>query len=106
MKCRQRKKQWLNNLQQKVELFSTENDALSGQIQSLRDEVVNLKTLLLAHKDCPIAQQQGLQGMMQDHVMGGYAGQINPYGIAAMNNQQLMANQQAQQQPIQSRRYS
>ena len=51
LKCRQRKKQWLANLQQKVEIFSTENDALSAQIQSLRDEVVNLKTLLLAHKD-------------------------------------------------------
>jgi len=103
LKCRQRKKQWLANLQQKVEIFSTENDALSAQIQSLRDEVVNLKTLLLAHKDCPIAQQQGLQGMMQEHVMGGYAGQMNPYGIAAaMNNQQVMANQQA----MQARRYS
>ena len=102
LKCRQRKKQWLANLQQKVEIFSTENDALSAQIQSLRDEVVNLKTLLLAHKDCPIAQQQGLQGMMQEHVMGGYAGQMNPYGIAAaMNNQQVMASQQ-----MQARRYS
>jgi ATF/CREB family transcription factor len=49
--------------------------------------------------------------MMQEHVMGGYSGQINPYGIAAaMNSQQLMANQQAQQQvqqqAMQSRRYS
>lgn len=103
MKCRQRKKQWLANLQQKVEIFSTENDALSAQIQSLRDEVVNLKTLLLAHKDCPIAQQQGLQGMMQEHVMGGYGAQMNPYGMAAaMNNQQVMASQQA----MQGRRYS
>lgn len=103
MKCRQRKKQWLANLQQKVEIFSTENDALSAQIQSLRDEVVNLKTLLLAHKDCPVTQQQGMQGMLPEHVMGGYAGQMNPYGIAAaMNNQQVMANQQA----MQARRYS
>ncbi|PSS27492.1 hypothetical protein M430DRAFT_46584 [Amorphotheca resinae ATCC 22711] len=103
LKCRQRKKQWLANLQQKVEIFSTENDALSAQIQSLRDEVVNLKTLLLAHKDCPIAQQQGLQGMMQEHVMGGYGAQMNPYGMAAaMNNQQVMASQQA----MQGRRYS
>ncbi|KAF7506467.1 hypothetical protein GJ744_011717 [Endocarpon pusillum] len=31
LKCRQRKKQWLANLQAKVELFSTENDALSSQ---------------------------------------------------------------------------
>jgi ATF/CREB family transcription factor len=102
LKCRQRKKQWLANLQQKVEIFSTENDALSAQIQSLRDEVVNLKTLLLAHKDCPLAQQQGLQGMVQDHVMTGYGQQMNPYGIAALNNQQVMASQPA----MQPRRYS
>ena len=51
LKCRQRKKQWLANLQSKVEMFSSENDALTAQISQLREEVVNLKTLLLAHKD-------------------------------------------------------
>jgi len=94
LKCRQRKKQWLANLQQKVELFSTENDALSAQISSLREEVVNLKTLLLAHKDCPIAQQQGIQGMALHQVMDTYNPQLNPYGMAAaMNQQQVMAGQ-------------
>ncbi len=94
MKCRQRKKQWLANLQQKVEIFSTENDALSAQISALREEVVNLKTLLLAHKDCPVTQQQGLQGMAMHQVMEGYSQQINPYGMAvAMSNQQVMAGQ-------------
>lgn len=32
------------------------------QIAALREEVVNLKTLLLAHKDCPVTQQQGMLG--------------------------------------------
>lgn len=93
LKCRQRKKQWLANLQQKVELFSSENDALSAQISALREEVVNLKTLLLAHKDCPVSQQQGLQGLAMHQVMeGSYGGQMNPYGMAAaMNQQQVMA---------------
>ncbi|KAH8820904.1 bZIP transcription factor [Xylogone sp. PMI_703] len=102
LKCRQRKKQWLANLQQKVELFSTENDALQVQLSQLREEVVNLKTLLLAHKDCPVTQQQGLQGMSMHQVMDGYAGPINPYGMAQpMQNQQVIAGH-----GMQSRRFS
>ncbi|KFY57371.1 hypothetical protein V497_05602, partial [Pseudogymnoascus sp. VKM F-4516 (FW-969)] len=74
LKCRQRKKQWLANLQQKVELFSSENDQLSSQLASLREEVIQLKTRLLAHKDCPVSQSQA---------MGGYLGGIE-FGAAGM----------------------
>ncbi|KAF2119383.1 Aft1 HRA domain-containing protein [Lophiotrema nucula] len=85
LKCRQRKKQWLANLQAKVELFSTENDALSGTVTQLREEIVNLKTLLLAHKDCPVSQAQGLSGMNMNSFLGGdVANHQNPYGIAQM----------------------
>ncbi|KAI8138352.1 hypothetical protein BJV82DRAFT_631241 [Fennellomyces sp. T-0311] len=58
LKCRQRKKQWLNNLQAKVEYLTNDNEQLQMQANALREEIVNLKTLLLAHKDCPVAQQQ------------------------------------------------
>ena len=58
LKCRQRKKQWLNNLQAKVEYLANDNEQLQVQSNALREEIVNLKTLLLAHKDCTIAQQQ------------------------------------------------
>ena len=61
LKCRQRKKQWLANLQAKVEMYGTENDALNATVQSLREEIVSLKTLLLAHKDCPVARANGIQ---------------------------------------------
>ncbi|KAK4464014.1 transcription factor atf1 [Cladorrhinum samala] len=83
LKCRQRKKQWLQNLQSKVELYSNENDALSQQITQLREEVVNLKTLLLAHKDCPVTQQQGLHTAfsMQQQPMEPYNASIPPYGM-------------------------
>lgn len=102
MKCRQRKKQWLANLQQKVELFSTENDQLSQQISQLREEIVNLKTILIAHKDCPVSQQQGLGGMGMQQFIDGYGGQINPYGMAAaMGSQPVMATGQG----LQDRRF-
>ncbi|KAI1308527.1 Aft1 HRA domain-containing protein [Xylaria venustula] len=97
LKCRQRKKQWLANLQNKVEMFSSENDALTTQISALREEVVNLKTLLLAHKDCPVTQQQGLHGAYMQQAMESYNPQINPYGMAApMPNQPVMAGQGVQ----------
>lgn len=84
LKCRQRKKQWLANLQAKVELFSTENDALSATVTQLREEIVNLKTLLLAHKDCPVSQAQGLHGAAMNSFLGSDINHQNPYGIAQL----------------------
>ncbi|KAI2732579.1 transcriptional regulator family: bZIP [Penicillium roqueforti] len=72
LKCRQRKKQWLANLQNKVELFTSENDALTATVTQLREEIVNLKTLLLAHKDCPVSQAQGLGPLMMNGMSAGY----------------------------------
>jgi ATF/CREB family transcription factor len=86
LKCRQRKKQWLANLQAKVELFSTENDALSATVTQLREEIVNLKTLLLAHKDCPVSQAQGLHGAAMNNFLGSDASHQNPYGIAQLQH--------------------
>jgi ATF/CREB family transcription factor len=98
LKCRQRKKQWLASLQSKVELFSNENEALSAQIAQLREEVVNLKTLLLAHKDCPVTQQQASLHGPYMQVVEPYSGQMNPYGMAAppMPAQAVMAGQPVQ----------
>ncbi|OJJ51589.1 hypothetical protein ASPZODRAFT_127684 [Penicilliopsis zonata CBS 506.65] len=81
LKCRQRKKQWLANLQAKVELFTTENDALTATVTQLREEIVNLKTLLLAHKDCPVSQAQGLGPLMMNGMSAGF--DPHPYSIAS-----------------------
>lgn len=81
LKCRQRKKQWLANLQQKVEIYSTENDALAGTVTQLREEIVSLKTLLLAHKDCPVSQAQGLSGMAMQNIAGDAQHYGNPYSM-------------------------
>ena len=67
-------------MQAKVEIFSAENDQLSATVTQLREEIVNLKTLLLAHKDCPISQQQGLQGNAMVAFVNGDLGQA-PYGM-------------------------
>lgn len=79
LKCRQRKKQWLANLQAKVELFTSENDALTATVTQLREEIVNLKTLLLAHKDCPVSQAQGLGPLMMNGMSAGF--EAHPYNI-------------------------
>ncbi|KAI4186537.1 MAG: hypothetical protein L6R41_003411 [Letrouitia leprolyta] len=92
LKCRQRKKQWLANLQAKVEIFSSENDTLSAQVNQLRDEIVQLKQILLQHKDCPVSQGQGLGQYFQQQQE--YQNHANPYGMAMGNSQPMMAVQQ------------
>ncbi|KAG1057627.1 hypothetical protein G6F46_009572 [Rhizopus delemar] len=57
LKCRQRKKQWLQNLQTKVEYLTADNEQYNMQASALREELIHLKTLLMAHKDCPINQK-------------------------------------------------
>ncbi|KAF1811875.1 hypothetical protein P152DRAFT_397970 [Eremomyces bilateralis CBS 781.70] len=79
LKCRQRKKQWLANLQQKCELYTTENDHLTSTVNHLREEIVTLKTLLMAHKDCPVSQAQGLNSAALSNMLDG-PGAGNPMG--------------------------
>jgi len=93
LKCRQRKKQWLANLQTKVEIYTTENDSLNQQVQALRQEVVSLKTILLAHKDCPVTQSQGLTAMSGMGGMNDFNG--NPY-MTMTGRGQVMAGQGSQ----------
>ncbi|KAK3848705.1 MAG: hypothetical protein J3R72DRAFT_429553 [Linnemannia gamsii] len=92
LKCRQRKKQWLTNLQAKVEYLTNDNEHLQGQTAALRDEIIHLKALLLAHKDCPVAQANGV-----------YADSVGlPSHSGMMNHSHPphpMQQQQQQQQP-------
>ncbi|KAI8991666.1 hypothetical protein BDF20DRAFT_54978 [Mycotypha africana] len=53
LKCRQRKKQWLLNLQARVEFLTNDNEQLQLEAEALRKEIMDLKTLLVTHKDCP-----------------------------------------------------
>lgn len=95
LKCRQRKKQWLANLQQKVEIFSTENDALAATVTQLREEIVGLKTLLLAHKDCPVSAAQGISAAAIQQIAGTDSSHqyANPYGMMGHGMQGQMQGQ-------------
>ncbi|KAI6248569.1 Transcription factor atf1 [Erysiphe necator] len=108
LKCRQRKKQWLNSLQAKVEVYASENEGLNAQIQALRDEIVHIKTLLLAHKECPVSVAQGISGMNMHQLMneGGFTAPINPYGINATLNHQQSQQHVVNGRNLQQRRYS
>lgn len=46
LKCRQRKKAWLGQLQTKVESLQTENDQLNSTVSSLREEITRLQATL------------------------------------------------------------
>jgi len=84
LKCRQRKKQWLQNLQAKVDLYSQENDALTHTVNNLREHILQLRQILMQHKDCPVAIQQG----------------INPQNFMAFLNQENPYIQQGQPMSI------
>ncbi|KAI9472133.1 MAG: hypothetical protein EXX96DRAFT_611397 [Benjaminiella poitrasii] len=52
LRCRQRKKQWLSNLQARMEFLSRDNDKLEMEADALHKEILELKTLLIAHRHC------------------------------------------------------
>ncbi|XP_011253353.1 cyclic AMP-dependent transcription factor ATF-2 isoform X1 [Camponotus floridanus] len=61
MRARAKRKAWIQDLQRTVTNVNEANAALQMEVKALRSEVAKLKTLLLAHKDCPItkAMQKG-----------------------------------------------
>lgn len=97
LKCRQRKKQWLSNLQAKVEYLTTDNEHLQSQTAALRDEIIHLKALLLAHKDCPIAQANGVYA--ESIGVPGHGGMMAhgrpPHPMQPQQQQQHQQHQQA-----------
>ncbi|XP_035486805.1 cyclic AMP-dependent transcription factor ATF-7b isoform X3 [Scophthalmus maximus] len=57
-RCRQKRKVWVNSLEKKADDLANMNVSLSGEVTLLRNEVAQLKQLLLAHKDCPVTVMQ------------------------------------------------
>lgn len=54
LKCRQRKKAWLNELQNKVETLTMDNERLVHNVRGLEEEVNRLTNILMTHRDCGI----------------------------------------------------
>ncbi|XP_011155212.1 cyclic AMP-dependent transcription factor ATF-2 isoform X1 [Harpegnathos saltator] len=61
MRARARRKAWIQQLERNVTNVNEANAALQMEVKALRAEVAKLKTLLLAHRDCPVtkAMQKG-----------------------------------------------
>ncbi|KAI8978471.1 hypothetical protein BDB01DRAFT_800021 [Pilobolus umbonatus] len=78
LKCRQRKKQWLQNLQTKVEYLAADNEQFHMQANALKEEVINLKNLLMIHRDCHINQPALKEALnrpipgVSSHLVNGY----------------------------------
>ncbi|KAJ1159845.1 hypothetical protein NDU88_000349 [Pleurodeles waltl] len=65
-RCRQKRKVWVSSLEKKAEELTSQNVQLSNEVTLLRNEVAQLKQLLLAHKDCPVtALQKKTQGYLE-----------------------------------------
>ena len=62
-RCRTKKKQWIEDLEKKSKEMEVQNQNFQQEITFLRQEVQNLKNILLAHRDCPllISQQEQLK---------------------------------------------
>ncbi|XP_029682887.1 cyclic AMP-dependent transcription factor ATF-7b isoform X2 [Takifugu rubripes] len=57
-RCRQKRKLWVNSLEKKADDLANMNVSLTSEVTLLRNEVAQLKQLLLAHKDCPVTIMQ------------------------------------------------
>ncbi|GMM32286.1 hypothetical protein DAMA08_050310 [Martiniozyma asiatica (nom. inval.)] len=59
-RCRQRKKEMVEQMKKDLSDYKTENESLREQIDQLRDYALTLRTILYAHKDCSsIIEQVG-----------------------------------------------
>lgn len=53
-KCRQRKKQLLQKMEDELSFYSSGYRELSAQVQQLRDQLMNVRGVLVGHKDCSV----------------------------------------------------
>jgi ATF/CREB family transcription factor len=77
-------------------MYSAENDSLNTQVAQLHEEIRNLRTLLVSHKDCAVGHAQGIGNFlngMQDP--NGFPNQhVNPYGMPMPSGPQMQAGMQ------------
>ncbi|XP_045207328.2 cyclic AMP-dependent transcription factor ATF-7-like [Mercenaria mercenaria] len=96
-RCRQKRKHWVQTLEKKADDLSSVNNKLCSEIKKLRGEVANLKTLLLAHKDCPVTMQQRSQGQLGTEMMslGSDLNDVTPLNIEEYTDMQAVSEDSA-----------
>ena len=57
-RCRAKKKVWVEDMEKRSKEMDMLNQALQQEVISLRSEVQQLKSILIAHKDCPLIVHQ------------------------------------------------
>ncbi len=57
-RCRAKKKVWVEDLEKKSKDINGVNQSLQQEVMMLRSEVQQLKSILIAHKDCPLIVHQ------------------------------------------------
>ncbi|XP_032821451.1 cyclic AMP-responsive element-binding protein 5-like [Petromyzon marinus] len=65
-RCRLKRKAWVGSLEKKAEELTQTNMQLQNEVALLRNEVSQLKQLLMAHKDCPVSNMKKAQGYHED----------------------------------------
>lgn len=66
LKCRQRKKQWVSELQTKLEFYTQENDSLRKEMKQLKDQVASLKGILMAQKNGTLSSEDAINAIRDD----------------------------------------
>ncbi|XP_063842707.1 cyclic AMP-dependent transcription factor ATF-2-like isoform X2 [Scylla paramamosain] len=79
IRCREKKKKWIENLSMKYDELGSINQKLQLEVSSLRSEVAVLKSMLLQHKDCPVTL-----AMQGDGTLDGMNGSCGPASLAPM----------------------
>ncbi|KAJ1767408.1 Transcription factor [Coemansia sp. RSA 1843] len=62
LKCRQRKKKQLQELQDRHDYVIMENKRLHAEYMQLREQALQMRALLAAHRECPVAKANGVFG--------------------------------------------
>ena len=68
-RCRAKKKVWIDELEKKAKDLDTTNKALQQEVLMLRSEVQQLKSILIAHKDCPLIVHQTVHSKSGEHTV-------------------------------------
>ena len=70
-RCRAKKKVWVDGLEGRCKDLEVMKQNLAQEVEVLRSEVKQLKSILIAHKDCPLIVHQRPAPSMSSSSTGG-----------------------------------